>query len=109
VATKNAEEFDGGAVTNGPERDNSAVKVRGWAPLPHASGRECAKALGRAGFGLVLDDADHVAVTRGNITVARIPLVDRIRPELLVAILRTVGITPEQFVEHLCTDWQASG
>lgn len=42
-----------------------------------------------------------MVVERGKIPVVRVPLVDRLRPELLVAILRTVGLTPAQFVANL--------
>jgi hypothetical protein len=69
--------------------------------VPPASGAEVVKVLYRVGFGARLDGPDHMIIERAKIPVVRVPLVDRLPPGLLVAILRTVGLTPAEFTANL--------
>lgn len=85
-------------------RDISAVRAPladGWAYLPPASGAECARVLRRAGLQASLDGPDHVVLSRDRVPIVRVPLVERLRPELLVAILKTVGVSPTAFTRLL--------
>jgi hypothetical protein len=42
-----------------------------------------------------------MVLERSGAFVVRVPLVERLRPELLVAILKTVGVSPAQFTAWL--------
>jgi hypothetical protein len=72
--------------------------------VPPASGAECARALRRAGFSIRPIGSDAVVAERDGATVVTIPLVDWLRPELLVVILRTAGVSPAEFTGYLEDD-----
>jgi hypothetical protein len=61
------------------------------------SGPECVRALHRAGFDVALSDADHTLIQLHGAPIVRVPLVDKLRPGQLVAILRLTGLTPSRF------------
>ncbi len=89
----------GEAISRGP--DSTAMRIASlagtWTLVPPASGDECARALRRAGFDVEPAGPGHLVVKHDGAEVAQLPLVARLRPELLVAILRAVGITPAAF------------
>jgi hypothetical protein len=88
-----------------PAPDGPAVRLpslaEDWAVVPPASCREVVKVLYRAGFEARLDGPDHIIIERAHIPLVRVPLVERLRPALLVAILRTVGLTAAEFTANL--------
>ncbi len=93
----------GEANIRGP--DSTAMRIASlagtWTLVPPASGEECARALRRAGLEVEPGGADHLLVRRCGIDLVQVPLVPRLRPELLVAILRAVGMTPAAFTALL--------
>ena len=70
--------------------------------LPVISGRECVRALERAGFHIVRQVGSHVVLRRENpfcqVVVPDHRTLDR---GTLRSILRSVGLTPDQFRELL--------
>ena len=70
--------------------------------LPRVSGRECIKALARAGFVVKRQKGSHVVLRRDSpfsqVVVPDHPELDR---GTLRAILRQAGLTPEAFQELL--------
>ena len=76
-------------------------RLRTWADIPSVSGAQCARALARAGFEVSLDGPDRVVVRRCGVPLLNVPMVDRVRPAIMVAIARTAGLTAEQFMELL--------
>jgi hypothetical protein len=50
---------------------------------------------------VVLDGPDSMIAKRLGVPIVRIPLVERLRPELLVAIARTAGLSAPQFIACL--------
>jgi hypothetical protein len=68
--------------------------------VPPASGEECVRALGRLGFRVRLCDGDQVLLADGRKAIA-VPLVARIRPEVLVSILKSAGVTAVAFTNAL--------
>ena len=90
---------------NGRGPDSTAMRIASlsgaWTLVPPASGDECARALRRAGFEVEPGSPDHLLVKRDGVDLAQLPLVARLRPELLVAILRALGITPAAFTALL--------
>jgi hypothetical protein len=75
--------------------------TRGWVDVPATSGAELARALGRAGLELSIDGPDRIAVKRCGITILSVPLVDRLRPEIVAAVAKTAGLTAPQLLEQL--------
>ncbi len=71
-------------------------------PLPRISGRECMKALTRAGFYLKRQEGSHMVLRRddpfGQIVVPDHKELDR---GTLRAIIRQAGMSVEDFVELL--------
>ena len=86
-------------------RGNSAL-ARTWILgrwlllVPPASGIECVRALQQAGFRVRLQDGRQMLLARDD-RVVRVPLLDRLRPQLLVAILRSAGIAAAEFTSYL--------
>lgn len=85
----------------GTHRQDDSTRSAGWGRLPPASGAECARALRRAGFQVELDGPDHVSVKRDGVMLVRVPLVEKLAPGLLVAILKTVGVSAAAFTAYL--------
>src|SRR5258708_38693951 len=79
-----------------------------WLLVPPASGVECARALLRAGFHLRHQEGPQILLARAN-RIVRVPLVDRLPPELLVMILRTAGVGVAEFTNCLDAGWFAPG
>lgn len=70
--------------------------------LPHISGRECVKALGRAGFYVKRQESSHMILRRDD------PFVQTVVPDhkeldrgTLRAILRQIGMSVDEFVALL--------
>jgi hypothetical protein len=72
-----------------------------WLQVPPASGIECVRALRRAGLALESQTAEVVTLLGRRGDLVSVPLVDRLPPEGLVAILRTAGVSPTQFTGYL--------
>jgi len=70
--------------------------------LPRISGRECVKALGKAGFGLRRQEGSHIILRRnepfGQLVVPDHKELDR---GTLRAIIRQAGISVEEFTKLL--------
>ena len=74
--------------------------------LPRISGRECVKALQRAGFderpGKRRQSGDHVFMQHNDPYFATtVPLHKELKPGTLRAIIRQAGLTVEEFVDLL--------
>ena len=70
--------------------------------LPHISGRECIRALERAGFYQRRQKGDHVFMQQDSPYLAAVvPLHREIKPGTLRTIIRDAGLTVEAFVELL--------
>ena len=69
--------------------------------LPHISGRECIRALERAGFYERRIKGDHVFMQRNNPYAAVVPLHKEVKPGTLRSIIRQAGLTVDEFVELL--------
>jgi hypothetical protein len=74
--------------------------IRRWMLVPPASGEECVRALGRLGFRVRLCEGDQVLLADGRRAVA-VPLVARLRPEVLVSILKSAGVSAVAFTNAL--------
>ena len=70
--------------------------------LPRISGRDCVKALGKAGFELVRQRGSHLMLRR-NFPYCVIPVPNHkvLGPGLLRAIIKQAGLTPAEFRELL--------
>ena len=70
--------------------------------LPVISGRECVRALERGGFHIVRQEGSHIVLRRENpfcqVVVPDHRTLDR---GTLRSILRSAGLTPDQFRELL--------
>lgn len=70
--------------------------------LPRISGRECVKALGKAGFYLKRQESSHIILRRddpfGQVVVPDHKELDR---GTLRAIIRQVGLSVDEFVNLL--------
>jgi hypothetical protein len=84
-------------VDNFETHDSS---LRRWMLVPPASGQECVRALSRLGFRVRLCEGDQVLLANGRKAVA-VPLVVRLRPEVLVSILKSAGVTAIAFTHAL--------
>jgi hypothetical protein len=71
-----------------------------WLRLPPVSGRECVQALRRARF-VVQVTAAGCADLRRDGEAVQVPLVDRLSPDVLVAILIKARVGPVRFLELL--------
>ena len=70
--------------------------------LPQISGRECVKALQRAGFEVRRQQGSHIVMRRDDpYTVVSIPNHKTIRPGMLRRIIRDADLTVDEFVELL--------
>jgi hypothetical protein len=78
-----------------------ALEVLQWTGIPRASAADVARALGFAGFKARLGGPGHIALLRDDIEVAWIPIHDEVHPATLNAILRTIGVSPEQLAAYL--------
>ncbi|HEX8790330.1 MAG TPA: hypothetical protein VF765_05210 [Polyangiaceae bacterium] len=65
------------------------------------SGADCARALRRAGLVVLLDGPDRLLVKRQGVPLVSIPLVDRLRGELVAAIAKTAGLTAAEFLSNV--------
>jgi hypothetical protein len=88
---------------DGYSRDAPATGVRlvAWLLLPPVSGLECAAALRRAGFGLRPKSQPGIAELTREGELIRVPLAQRLAPQVLITILTKAGIGPARFVELL--------
>ena len=68
--------------------------------LPIISGRECVKALQRAGFEIRRQKGDHVFMQRGSL-VTTVPLHRQLDRGTLKAILNQAQLSTEQLLELL--------
>jgi hypothetical protein len=71
-----------------------------WLRLPPVSGHECAQALRRARF-VVQTSAAGCADMRRDGEAVQVPLVHRLSPDVLVAILIKARVGPARFLELL--------
>ena len=71
------------------------------AHLPPVTGADVARALQRAGLDVRLESPDYAQIHRDGVPVVRVPLLNTLRPALVVAIVRTVGLTPQRFMSLL--------
>lgn len=89
------------SVAKDPAR---AVLPQEWAPyagVPSCSGTECCDALQRAGLEIKLDGPDMSVVLRDGLPVAIVPMFERLRLGMIIAILEGAGVGPEEFIAHL--------
>ena len=71
-----------------------------WFKIPPISGMECVRALERTG--LTVEHASEAVVTLGGQAQSvQVPLVDRLSPDILVAILIRAGVGPTRFMDLL--------
>ena len=70
--------------------------------LPVVSGRECIRALERAGFAITRDKSSHVVMKRRD-PLARLTVPDhkRVNPGTLRGIIREAGLSVAEFAELL--------
>jgi predicted RNA binding protein YcfA (HicA-like mRNA interferase family) len=70
--------------------------------LPLISGRECVKALQRAGFEIARQKGSHIVMRRDNpYGKVVVPNSDEIPKGTVRAIIRDAGLTVEEFIELL--------
>ncbi|MBI2846218.1 MAG: type II toxin-antitoxin system HicA family toxin [Chloroflexi bacterium] len=70
--------------------------------LPRVSGRECAKALGKAGFYLKRQQGSHLILRRDSpFAQVVVPDHNELDRGTLRAIIRQSGLTPEDFLKLL--------
>ena len=70
--------------------------------LPHVSGRECIRALERAGFYERRTKGDHVFMQHDEpYFTTVVPLHKEVKPGTLRSIIRQAGLTVEQFADLL--------
>jgi hypothetical protein len=67
---------------------------------PSSSGAQCASALRQAGFIVQTVEAGSATLVRDDLAI-RVPLVETMRPELLLAILNAAKISLAEFLEYL--------
>ena len=89
----------GGRRDGVPPRAASPASDR-WMLVPPVSGTECVRALERAGLEVIATSQLHVTMRR-NLTEVEVPLGGLLRPELVVTILRELGISPALFTSYL--------
>jgi hypothetical protein len=75
--------------------------VGGWALVPPASGATVIGMLRGLGYRPCAGGSGVVEMDRPGARPIRIPLVECLRPELLLTILRTAGISASDFVAYL--------
>jgi hypothetical protein len=90
----------GGRRDGAPRRAASAPASDRWMLVPPVSGSECVRALELAGLEVVATSELHVTMRR-NLTEVEVPLAALLRPELVVSILRELGISPALFTSYL--------
>ena len=71
-----------------------------WLQVPPVSGAECVRVLRRAGFSLQPGQAGCADLQR-NGEVVRVPLTERLGPDVLIAILIKAGVGPARFLALL--------
>ena len=70
--------------------------------LPQASGRECVRALEKAGFYFVRQKGSHIYIRRNDpFMQISVPQHRTLKPGTLRSIIRQAGLTVEEFVELL--------
>lgn len=70
--------------------------------LPHICGRECVKALGKAGFRLKRQEGSHMILRRDDpFTQVVVPDHKELDRGTLRAIIRQAGLTVDGFVDLL--------
>ncbi len=79
----------------------SSSLAGGWALIPPASGAEVIGALRHIGYEIGVVGSGSVIMDRCGSPSVRVPLVECLRPELLISILRTAGIRPATFIAYL--------
>ena len=82
-------------------RRHATAGPSGWLLVPSTSGPELVRVLSAEGLRVVARRDDHVDLAAGDGRVMRVPLVDHVRPELVVTLLHDVGLTPAAFTERL--------
>jgi hypothetical protein len=85
----------------GPDDPRGGSLVGGWALVPPASGATVIGMLRGLGYRPGAGDSGVVEMDRPGAESIRIPLVECLRPELLLTILRTAGISASEFVAYL--------
>jgi hypothetical protein len=71
-----------------------------WLRVPPVSGAECARALRRGGF-VVRAGARGCAELERDGEVVRVPLTERLSPEVFIAILVRASFSPARFIAAL--------
>jgi len=70
--------------------------------LPVISGRECVKALQRAGFTVRRQRGSHIALQKDDpYTVVSVPNHKTLKPGTLRRIIKDAGLTVDEFVDLL--------
>jgi hypothetical protein len=102
-STESRENFVSDPEADGYSRGAPATGVRlvSWLILPPVSGLECAAALRRAGFGLGPKSQPGIAELTRDGELIRVPLAQRLAPQVLITILSKAGIGPARFLELL--------
>lgn len=67
--------------------------------LPILSGRACIAALALLGYQVTRQKGSHVRLECGGRSPVTVPLHDELDRGTLRSILRTVNLTPEEFIE----------
>ncbi|MEI6500936.1 MAG: type II toxin-antitoxin system HicA family toxin [Armatimonadota bacterium] len=70
--------------------------------LPQVSGRECVRALLRAGFAVRRQRSSHITLTRDDpFAQVTVPAHDQVDRGTLRAIIRQVGLSVDEFTQLL--------
>jgi hypothetical protein len=89
-----------GTFAGAAPEPGSRVRFVDWLRVTSVSGLECVQALQRAGF-VVIARPSGCAVLSGQRQTIRVPLAERLAPEVIATILQKADISPSRFVELL--------
>ena len=68
--------------------------------LPHVSGKEAVRALGKLGFNEVRQKGSHLIMRRGPVGCV-VPMHREVKVGTLAGLLRQAGVSPEEFIDAL--------
>lgn len=68
--------------------------------LPHVSGADAVRALGKLGFTIVRQKGSHVVLRRGT-TGCIVPLHRELKIGTLSGVLKQAGVTADEFMQAL--------
>ncbi len=70
--------------------------------LPQISGRECVRALERAGFAVIRQKGSHIFMARENpFASVTVPNHKELKPGTLRSVIRQAGLTVDEFLALL--------